>query len=132
MAFITTDAFLNSPSNHTAREYLFQRADFVGLAVMPDNLMKDTGNTEAPNHLLIVQKNTGKEKISWEEDWLNEVRERENEFGRFPIIILSPLTITMWSWAMCVSQAKTNTAELQKWFGRMVTSTRSGKAFMPV
>jgi len=28
--------------------------------------------------LLIVQKNTGKEKISWEEDWLNEVREREN------------------------------------------------------
>ena len=84
MAFITTDAFLNSPSNHTAREYLFQRADFVGLAVMPDNLMKDTGNTEAPNHLLIVQKNTGKEKISWEEDWLNEVRERENEFGRFP------------------------------------------------
>jgi len=34
----------------------------VGLAVMPDNLMKDTGNTEAPNHLLIVQKNTGKEK----------------------------------------------------------------------
>lgn len=84
MAFITTDAFLNSPSNHTAREYLFQRADFVSLAVMPDNLMKDTGNTEAPSHLLIVQKNTAKEKISWEEDHLNEVRERENEFGRFP------------------------------------------------
>jgi N12 class adenine-specific DNA methylase len=84
MAFITTDAFLNNPSNHAAREYLFKRADFVSLAVMPDNLMKDTGNTEAPNHLLIVQKNTAKEKISWEEDWLNEVRERENEFGRFP------------------------------------------------
>lgn len=83
IAFITTDAFLNSPSNHAAREYLFERANFVGLAVMPDNLMKDTGNTEAPNHLLIVQKNTAKEKISWEEDWLNEVRERENEFGRF-------------------------------------------------
>lgn len=84
MAFITTDAFLNSPSNHAAREYLFQRADFVSLAVMPDNLMKETGNTEAPSHLLIVQKNTAKEKISWEEDWLNEVRERENEFGRYP------------------------------------------------
>lgn len=84
MAFITTDAFLNSPSNHTARAYLFERADFVGLTVMPDNLMKDTGNTEAPNHLLIVQKNTAKEKISWEEDHLSEVREKENEFGRFP------------------------------------------------
>lgn len=84
MAFITTDAFLNNPSNHAARQYLFERADFVALTVMPDNLMKDTGNTEAPNHLLIVQKNTAKEKLSWEEDCLNEVRERENEFGRFP------------------------------------------------
>lgn len=84
MAYITTDAFLNNPSNSTARQYLFERADFVALAVMPDNLMKDTGNTEAPNHLLIVQKNTTKEKLSYEEEWLNEIRERENEFGRFP------------------------------------------------
>lgn len=85
MAFITTDAFLNNPSNHAAREYLFERADFVGLTVMPDNLMKDTGNTEAPNHLLIVQKNTAKEKLSAEEEGLNDVRERENEFGRYPL-----------------------------------------------
>jgi N12 class adenine-specific DNA methylase len=83
MAFITTDAFLNSPSNHAAREYLFERADFVSLAVMPDNLMKDTGNTEAPSHLLIVQKNTAKEDISVDEDWLNMVFEKANEFGRF-------------------------------------------------
>lgn len=84
LAYVTTDAFLNTPSNREAREYLFSKSDFVSLVVMPDNLMKDTGGTEAPNHLLIVQKNDAKEKISWEEDWLNEVRERENEFGRFP------------------------------------------------
>jgi N12 class adenine-specific DNA methylase len=84
LAYVTTDAFLNSPSNKEAREYLFSKADFVSLVVMPDNLMKDTGGTEAPNHLLVVQKNVSKEKISWEEDWLNKVRERENEFGRFP------------------------------------------------
>jgi len=48
--------FLNNPSNKTAREYLFNQADFISLTVMPDNLMKDTGNTEAPSHLLIVQK----------------------------------------------------------------------------
>ncbi|MFY0104320.1 N-6 DNA methylase, partial [Acinetobacter baumannii] len=64
LAFITTDAFLNTPSNKEAREYLFNRADFVSVTVMPDNLMKDTGNTEAPSHLLIVQKNTNKTKLS--------------------------------------------------------------------
>ncbi len=84
MAYITTEAFLNSPSNDAARRYLFERADFVSLNVMPDNLMKETGNTEAPSHLLVVQKNSTKQKISWEEDFLNEVRKKENEFGQFP------------------------------------------------
>ncbi|WP_299568430.1 helicase-related protein [uncultured Pedobacter sp.] len=70
MAYITTDAFLNSPSNQKAREYLFRSADFVALAAMPDQLMKGTGNTEAPNHLLIVQKNTAKEGMSGDEKLL--------------------------------------------------------------
>lgn len=43
LAYITTDAFLNSPSNKTAREHLFRNADFISVNVMPDNLMKDTG-----------------------------------------------------------------------------------------
>ena len=63
LAYITTDAFLNTSSNQTAREYLFNNADFISLSVMPDNLMKETGNTEAPSHLLIVQKNTNKEMV---------------------------------------------------------------------
>lgn len=98
MAFITTDAFLNSPSNLIAREYLFNRTDFVSLAVMPDNLMKETGNTEAPSHLLIVQKNERKglesgvgsrepdEKIfSDEEQLLLQTVEQKNEFGSYHI-----------------------------------------------
>lgn len=85
MAYITTDAFLNGPSNEAARRYLFERADFVSVAVMPDNLMKDTGNTEAPNHLLIVQKNTAKEKLSWQEEHLLSVGNRENEYGTYPL-----------------------------------------------
>ena len=32
--------------------------------------MKDTGNTEAPSHLLIVQKNTNKNALSDEEKLL--------------------------------------------------------------
>ena len=83
MAFITTDAFLNSPSNHTARQYLFERAGFVSLTVMPDNLMKDTGNTEAPSHLLVVQKHEAKEQLSDSEQLLIDTVELKNEFGSY-------------------------------------------------
>ncbi|HQS22841.1 MAG: DNA methylase [Sphingobacteriia bacterium 24-36-13] len=83
MAYITTDAFLNSPSNHSGRQYLFKHADFVSLSVMPDNLMKDTGNTEAPNHLLIVQKNENKEQLSYSEKLLIDVEQLKNEYGSY-------------------------------------------------
>lgn len=85
MAYLTTEAFLNSPSNHTARQYLFERADLISLQVMPDNLMKETGNTEAPIHLLVVQKHTGKEKMSGEEERLIETVEKHNEFGKYTL-----------------------------------------------
>lgn len=85
LAFLTTDAFLNSPSNRDAREYVFDRADFISLSVMPDNLMKDTGNTEAPNHLLVVQKNTAKEHYSIEEMLLIANTELHNEFGPYQV-----------------------------------------------
>ncbi|MDQ3681605.1 MAG: DNA methylase, partial [Bacteroidota bacterium] len=83
LAYITTDAFLNSPSNQSARAYLFNHADFISLNVMPDNLMKDTGNTEAPSHLLIVQKNVNKENLSEKENLLLHTVEQENEFGKY-------------------------------------------------
>lgn len=85
LAYITTDAFLNTSSNQVAREYLFNNADFISLAVMPDNLMKDTGNTEAPSHLLIVQKNSNKNVLSDEEQLLINTIEQENEFGKYSI-----------------------------------------------
>jgi len=85
LAYITSDGFLNSPSNRTAREYLFSKADFVSLAVMPDNLMKDTGDTESPSHLLIVQKNEGKPSLSLEEQLLVETADQENEYGQYTV-----------------------------------------------
>ncbi|MFC0263722.1 Eco57I restriction-modification methylase domain-containing protein [Fontibacter flavus] len=85
MAYITTDAFLNNPSNKAARQHLFERADFVSLSVMPDNLMKDTGNTEAPSHLLVVQKNDNKEGLSAEEKQLLGTVNKSNEFGEFSL-----------------------------------------------
>jgi N12 class adenine-specific DNA methylase len=93
LAFITTDAFLNSPSNEAAREYIFRNADFISLNVMPDNLMKETGNTEAPSHLLIVQKYSNKHSLSSEEQQLIKTVEQENEFGSYHLnqyIVLHP------------------------------------------
>lgn len=83
LAYITTDGFLNSPSNITARRHLFDRADFISLAVMPDNLMKESGNTEAPSHLLIVQKRTGKSSLSNDEQLLLGTDKLYNEFGQY-------------------------------------------------
>lgn len=83
LIFITTDAFLNSPSNEFARKYIFNRADFISLSVLPDNLMKDTGNTEAPNHLLILQKNNDKGVLSAAEESLIKTSELKNEFGSY-------------------------------------------------
>ena len=85
MAYITTDAFLNNPSNKEARQYLFERSDFISLSVMPDNLMKETGNTEAPNHLLVVQKNTRKDGLTGEEQMLLDTEKKQNELGFYTI-----------------------------------------------
>ncbi len=83
MAYVTTDAVMNKPVNQPIREYLFSRADFISLAVLPDNLMKNTGNTESPTHLLIVQKNTGKTGLSELEESLIKPVSRKNELGEY-------------------------------------------------
>jgi N12 class adenine-specific DNA methylase len=93
MVYISTDSFLNSPSNQSAREYLFGNSNFVSLNVMPDNLMKDTGNTEASSHLLIVQKNQNKQSLTEEEQQLIKAVDQENEFGKYSLnqyVVLHP------------------------------------------
>ncbi|MBW4888953.1 DNA methylase [Mucilaginibacter sp. HMF5004] len=83
LAYLTTDAFLNSPSNRATCGYLLNRADFVSLTVMPDNLMKDTGNTEAPSHLFILQKHSHKTGLSMSEEQLLEHISLRNDYGPF-------------------------------------------------
>lgn len=97
LAYITTNGFLDSPSNQAARQYVFERANFVALAVMPDNLMRETGGTDAPSHLLIVQKDTSKEGLSPQEHLLTETVERGNPKGTYTVnryVDLHPWTIT--------------------------------------
>ncbi len=125
LAYITTDAFLNNPSNRPAREYLFAHADFVSLSAMPDNLMQETGNTQAPSHLLIVQKNTGKTGLSQEEELLLETRELANEYGIYHSnrYLLQHPEIRIGN---RITPGKTNTARLIKPSGRKGISKRSG------
>lgn len=72
LAYLVSDAFLNTVSNKTIRKYVFDRCDFISLTVMPDNLMMDNANTIAPSHFLVVQKNSSKTELSPEEELLVE------------------------------------------------------------
>lgn len=72
LAYLVTDTFLNTVSNKSAREHLFMNADFISLTVLPDMLMKETANTEAPSHFLVVRKNIGKTELSHDEHLLVE------------------------------------------------------------
>jgi N12 class adenine-specific DNA methylase len=85
LAYLVTDAFLNTPANEFARKHVFTSADFISLSVMPDNLMKDTANTEAPSHLLLVQKNDSKNAFSEAEELLINTVEEQNAYGAFSI-----------------------------------------------
>ncbi|MFC6100795.1 helicase-related protein [Olivibacter domesticus] len=85
LIYLTTDGFLNSPGNEKVRRYLFERTNFVSLTVLPDNLMKETGNTEAPTELLIVQKDSSKSGLSKDEELLLQTTMLENEFGEFTL-----------------------------------------------
>jgi len=83
LAYLTTDAFLNSTGNETARKHVFTAADFISLSVLPDNLMKENANVEAPSYLLVVQKNDHKREFSEEEALLIETTEQENDAGKY-------------------------------------------------
>src|SRR6185503_11356508 len=85
LAFLVTDAFLNTASNSLGRKHVFTSADFISLSVLPDNLMKDTANTEAPSNLLLVQKNDQKEAFTPTELLLIDTVEQENSYGKFSI-----------------------------------------------
>jgi N12 class adenine-specific DNA methylase len=83
LAYIVTEAFLNNPSNETARKYLFTSADLLSVAVLPANLMKENANVEVGMHLILVQKNDSKETLTEAEGLLIDTIEVENSFGKY-------------------------------------------------
>lgn len=83
LAYLVTDGFLNSPSNDAARKYLLTAADLVSLSVLPANLMKEKANVEVGTHLLVVQKNDGKETLTENEALLISTTERQGPEGTY-------------------------------------------------
>jgi N12 class adenine-specific DNA methylase len=83
LAYITTDGFLNSPSNESARKHLFTSADLISVSVLPANLMKDSSGVEVGTHLVIVQKNDRKEQLSATEAEFIVTVELTNSYGKY-------------------------------------------------
>ncbi|MGY4539961.1 N12 class adenine-specific DNA methylase [Mucilaginibacter sp. UYNi724] len=85
LAYLVTDGFLNTPSNDTARKYLFTSADLVSVSVLPANLMKENANVEVGTHLIIVQKNDAKETLTEAESQLIGTIEQAGSKGKYHI-----------------------------------------------
>lgn len=85
LAYLVTDAFLNSPANETARKFLFTSADFISVVALPANLMLDHANVEVGTHLLVVQRNDKKETLSPEELALITTVSRSNSYGNYTV-----------------------------------------------
>lgn len=67
LAYVVSSAFLDTITNKAAREYVFSRADLISVVVLPDNLFKESANTEAPSHFIVVRKNSSKTELSGDE-----------------------------------------------------------------
>ena len=67
VAFITSQGVLDAPANAPIREYMMSHANLVGVARLPNNLFTDNAGTEVGSDLIILQKNSGKEGLYYNE-----------------------------------------------------------------
>ena len=67
VAFITSQGVLDAPSNAPIREYMMRHANLVGVARLPNNLFTENAGTEVGSDLIILQKNSGKESLYYNE-----------------------------------------------------------------
>ena len=67
VAFITSQGVLDAPTNAPIREYMMNHANLVGVARLPNNLFTDNAGTEVGSDLIILQKNSGKEGLYYNE-----------------------------------------------------------------
>lgn len=80
MAFITSQGVMNSPSNEPVRQWLMENTSLVSAIRLPNNLFTEYAGTEVSSDLIVLQKNTAKEKLNfWEELFVGSSLNRETE-----------------------------------------------------
>ncbi|SHE50502.1 Adenine-specific DNA methylase, N12 class [Mariniphaga anaerophila] len=67
LAFITSQGVMNSPQNEPIRNWLMQNTHLVSAVRLPNNLFKEYAGTEVGSDLIILQKDSTKNKLSDEE-----------------------------------------------------------------
>jgi len=81
MAFITSQGVMNSPNNEPIRRWLMENTNLVSAIRLPNNLFTDYAGTEVGSDLIVLQKNTDKDKPlnMWEELFVTSSLNRETE-----------------------------------------------------
>ena len=99
VAFITTRNYLDSQNVYRVN-LLFEQADLVTALRLPDNLFKESANTEAGSDLIIIQKNEHKQGLSEDEKLINLTYSHDGEsiiyntyFDRHPENVLATTTL---------------------------------------
>lgn len=67
VVYITTRGVADSPSNKEIRRYLMQNANLISTIRLTDDLFTQTGGIEVGSDLIILQKNTQKRQLSYDE-----------------------------------------------------------------
>ena len=93
MAFITSQGVMNT-ANPLVRIALMGKADLVCALRLPNNTFIDTANTEVGSDLIILQKNSGKKRLSHDEElFIQAVTDKENEAPNNKYFIENPQNI---------------------------------------
>jgi len=68
LAFITSQGVMDSPKNQPVRNWLMGECSLLSAIRLPNNLFSDYAGTEVGSDLVILQKNTYKERITGREE----------------------------------------------------------------
>jgi N12 class adenine-specific DNA methylase len=64
VAFITSSGVMDSPSNEFIRKHLVEKGRLVSAVRLPNNLFKESANTEVASDLIIIQKDSNKKGLT--------------------------------------------------------------------
>lgn len=67
LAFITSQGVMNSPQNEVIRQWVMDNTNFVSAVRLPNNLFVDSANTEVGSDLIVLQKNSAKNELTYDE-----------------------------------------------------------------